>query len=100
MARLLVVDDASSMRELLEFYFTDKGHEVSVAADVGSALELFAERDHDVVITDLRLGRGSGMDVLRQVKAKRPAAEVIVLTDIAPTGLGLLARMTACRGSA
>src|SRR5436305_1757885 len=75
MARLLVVDDASSMRELLEFYFTDKGHDVDVAADMGSALQLFAEREHDVVITDLRLGRGSGMElVARALHAKSPRA--------------------------
>jgi two-component system response regulator PilR (NtrC family) len=89
MARLLVVDDASSMRELLELYFSEKGHQVDVAADERSAVSLFAEREHDLVITDLRLGRGSGMDVLRQVKAKRPATEVIVITAFATQEAGL-----------
>jgi two-component system response regulator PilR (NtrC family) len=87
MARLLVVDDASSMRELLELHFTDKGHEVDVAADVNSALALFDE--HDVVITDLRMGRGTGMDLLRKVKAKRPETEVIVITAFATQEAGL-----------
>ncbi|HEX9576817.1 MAG TPA: sigma-54 dependent transcriptional regulator [Myxococcales bacterium] len=89
MARLLVVDDASSMRELLELYFTDKGHQVDVAAGLESALALFAEREHDVVITDLRLGRGTGMDVLRRARAKRPATEVIVITAFATQEAGL-----------
>src|SRR5437763_9705473 len=89
MARLLVVDDASSMRELLELYFTDKGHQVDVAAGRDSALALFAEREHDLVITDLRLGRGSGMDVLREARSKRPATEVIVITAFATQEAGL-----------
>jgi two-component system response regulator PilR (NtrC family) len=89
MALLLVVDDASSMRELLELYFTDKGHQVEVAADAASAISRFSEHEHDLVITDLRLGRGSGMDVLREVKAKRPSTEVIVITAFATQEAGL-----------
>src|SRR5207253_6418682 len=89
MALLLVVDEASSMRELLDLYFTDKGHQVEVAADAASAISRFSEHEHDLVITDLRLGRGSGMDVLREVKAKRSSTEVIVITAFATQEAGL-----------
>src|SRR4051812_7402322 len=91
MARLLVVDDSASMRELLEVHFTDKGYEVDTAADVAAALRSFAAHEHEVVITDLRLGRGSGLDILQKVKEARPQTEVIVITAFGTIEAGLQA---------
>ena len=87
--RLLVVDDNASMRELLDVHFKDSNFEVDLAGDVPSALKLFGEHLHDVVITDLRLGRGTGLEVLRQVKQTRPQSEVIVMTAYATVEAGL-----------
>ncbi len=89
--RLLVVDDSASMRELLDVHFKDSNFQVDAAADVPAALKLFTEHQHDVVITDLRLGRGSGLDVLRHVKQVRPQSEVIVMTAFATMEAGLTA---------
>src|SRR5471030_3061208 len=90
MARLLVVDDERSLREVLDAYFSDLGHQVVTAPDVERALQLFRESEPEVVITDLRLGKGSGIEVLRQVKAeRRHAAEVIVMTAYATAEAGL-----------
>jgi two-component system response regulator PilR (NtrC family) len=89
MARLLVVDDERSLREVLDVYFSDQGHEVAIAADVEQALKVFREKKPEIVITDLRLGRGSGIEVLRQVKAAGHAAEVIVMTAYASAEAGL-----------
>ena len=83
MARILVVDDDESIRHFLEILLTDAGHAVECASDVASARRMFAEQD--VVITDLRLGRESGLDVLRFVKQTRPSCEVIVMTAFATT---------------
>jgi two-component system response regulator PilR (NtrC family) len=85
MARLLVVDDERSMRELLEILLGNAGHEVEVAADLASAMRAFGERAHDLVLTDIMLGRSSGMEVLRAVKAKSPVTEVIVMTAYSTT---------------
>src|ERR1700737_4235602 len=85
MARLLVVDDERSMRELLEILLGGAGHEIELATDVASAVRAFGERAHDLVLTDIMLGRSSGMDVLRAVKAKSPATEVIVMTAFSTT---------------
>ncbi|HEX4386936.1 MAG TPA: sigma-54 dependent transcriptional regulator [Myxococcales bacterium] len=89
MARLLVVDDERSLREVLDVYFSDQGHEVVIAADAEQALKVFREKKPEIVITDLRLGRGSGIEVLRQVKAEGHAAEVIVMTAYASAEAGL-----------
>jgi two-component system, NtrC family, response regulator PilR len=89
MASLLVVDDERSLREVLDVYFTDQGHQVSTAADVDQALRTFRETKPEVIITDLRLGKGSGIEVLRQVKAERHPAEVIVMTAYASAEAGL-----------
>ncbi|HZZ85788.1 MAG TPA: sigma-54 dependent transcriptional regulator [Anaeromyxobacteraceae bacterium] len=85
MAAILVVDDERSMREFLEILLRKQGHEVSTAADLTSALLRVAAGDLDLVITDLRLGRDSGIDVLQEVKAISPATEVVVATAFAST---------------
>jgi two-component system response regulator PilR (NtrC family) len=85
MASILVVDDEKSMRELLEILLQKEGHEVTLEADTVSALARIANGGFDLVITDLRLGRGSGIDILRQVKASSPATEVVMVTAFATT---------------
>jgi two-component system response regulator PilR (NtrC family) len=83
MARLLVVDDEQSMRVFLEVLLTKAGHSVELAADLASAQRAFAAAEFDLVITDLRLGKKSGLEVLKKVKSERPETEVIVMTAYA-----------------
>ena len=85
MARILVVDDERSMREFLEILLTKQGHEVAIAEDVAGARAAASEGGLDLVVTDLRLGDGSGLDVLREVKARSPATEVVIVTAFATT---------------
>jgi two-component system response regulator PilR (NtrC family) len=85
MASILVVDDEQSMREFLSILLGKRGHEVSTASDLAGALARLGPADLDLVITDLRLGRDSGLDVLRAVKAESPATEVVVVTAFATT---------------
>jgi two-component system response regulator PilR (NtrC family) len=85
MASILVVDDERSMREFLEILLRKQGHEVATEADLAGALARAGDGDLDLVITDLRLGRESGLDVLRAVKDQSPATEVVVVTAFATT---------------
>ena len=81
MARLLVVDDKQAMRVMLEARLSAKGHAVEQAPDVASVKAALEQAQYDVVITDLRMGRGGdGLDVVRAVKQKQPACEVILMT--------------------
>src|SRR6266508_2546197 len=85
MAAILVVDDEASMREFLEILLGKQGHRVHAAADVKGALARVAEGGADLVVTDLRLGAESGIDVLRRVKELSPATEVVMVTAFATT---------------
>ncbi len=83
MASILVVDDEQSMREFLEILLRKEGHEVVTEAEATGAIARAQGTSFDLVITDLRLGRGSGLDVLRAVKTATPTAEVVMITAFA-----------------
>jgi two-component system response regulator PilR (NtrC family) len=85
MANLLVVDDEPSMREFLEILLRKQGHQVASAADLPRALELAADGDLDLVLSDLRLGADSGISLLEAVKRTSPATEVVIVTAFATT---------------
>ena len=81
MARLLVVDDKPAMREMLELRLGRKGHTIQAAADVRAVDAALEAAEFDLVITDLRMGRGGdGLDVVRKVRSQQPGAEVILMT--------------------
>jgi two-component system, NtrC family, response regulator PilR len=84
-ASILIVDDERSMREFLEILLRKEGHEVSTASNVPDALARVGEGDLDLVVSDLRLGAGSGLDILRAVKERTPATEVVMITAFATT---------------
>ena len=85
MARILVADDERSMREFLEILLLKEDHEVLLADSAPRAIEMAASRDPDLVITDLKLGQMSGLDVLAAVKGLRTDVEVIMITAFAST---------------
>jgi two-component system, NtrC family, response regulator PilR len=89
MSEILVVDDERSMREILEIMLGKEGFNVQVAKSAEMALENVAERVPDLIITDLKMKGGSGLDLLRQVKSRFPGVEVIVITAFATTETAL-----------
>jgi two-component system, NtrC family, response regulator len=82
MARIILMDDEQSLRDVVSFILEEAGHEVLCAEDGQAGLELFASKGADLVITDLRMPRRDGMEVLTQLKgeAERPPVPVIMLT--------------------
>ncbi len=85
MASILVVDDEASMREFLEILLGKEGHRVATASDVQGALRGAGDGGVDLVISDLRLGTESGLEVLRGVKERSPGTEVVMVTAFATT---------------
>ena len=83
MAHLLVVDDEASARSTLALLLRKRGHRVAEADGVTTAAKRLAEEVFDLVVTDLRMPDGDGLDVLRATKAHAPATEVILLTAYA-----------------
>ncbi len=80
MERILVVDDQRNMRTTLAIMLRSAGYEVDEAEDGESGVETVGKDSYDLVITDLRMGATSGMDVLRAVKKGFALTEVIVMT--------------------
>ncbi len=86
MALVLVVDDETSIREFLEIFLTRAGHQVRLAKDVTEAILRFKDEPApDLVITDLRLPRGSGLDVLQHVIKANTGTQVVMMTAFATT---------------
>jgi DNA-binding NarL/FixJ family response regulator len=81
--RILIADDSALIRERLIHLLADvQGAEVvGQAGDAAEARGLAAKLKPDVAILDLRMPRGSGADVLQDIKRLDPAPMVIVLTN-------------------
>jgi DNA-binding NtrC family response regulator len=78
--RLLVVEDRDSLRRMLERALAGEGYEVAAVGDVETALARLAAGRFDLVLTDLKLPAGSGLDVLRGSRAAAPDVPVVVMT--------------------
>ena len=79
------------MREFLRIALTRAGHTVTVVESPAAAALEYGARDFDVVITDLKMPGGSGLDVLDGVKRARPDTQVIVVTAFATTETAIAA---------
>jgi two-component system response regulator PilR (NtrC family) len=83
--RILVVDDERSMQEFLEIFFRREGYHVVTAGDLESARTHLEEDEFDVVITDIQMPGGSGLDLLRAAHEISPESIVIMITAFAST---------------
>jgi len=80
MAEILIIDDHDSMREGLELLLRRRGHRTRSAESGKRGLSLLQEEPADLVITDLKMARMNGIEVLRRVKEATPDTEVMVIT--------------------
>jgi two-component system response regulator PilR (NtrC family) len=84
-ARVLVVDDERSMRELLSIVLRRDGYDVLLASDGKVAVDTLKRERVDVLITDIRMPGMNGVDVLREAKRIDPEIISIVMTAFAST---------------
>ncbi|MCW5835032.1 MAG: response regulator [Labilithrix sp.] len=77
---LLVVDDDPTFRTRLVRAFEGRGFEVRSAAGAAEALELARAESPELAVVDLRMPGGSGLDVVRELKAIDPTTNIVVLT--------------------
>jgi CheY-like chemotaxis protein/anti-sigma regulatory factor (Ser/Thr protein kinase) len=78
--RILVVDDEQGVRETLVEDLTRAGYLVHATGDVGEAVAVLGREGVDLVVTDLVLPGGSGLEIARTVKRKHPGIPVILIT--------------------
>ncbi|WAC39541.1 sigma-54-dependent transcriptional regulator [Pedobacter sp. SL55] len=80
MAKVLIIDDEEKIRTLLSKIISLEGFEVTQAADIGEGMAKLTNTDIDVVICDVKLPDGSGVDAAKKIKESYPVLEVILLT--------------------
>jgi two-component system response regulator PilR (NtrC family) len=80
MPRVLIVDDEQSMREWLRILFQRDGFEVLTAEDGLAAREIVAREYLDLVLTDIRMPRLDGVELLRSVREIAPDVIVLMMT--------------------
>ncbi|MBN2972050.1 nitrogen regulation protein NR(I) [Roseomonas aeriglobus] len=78
--RILVVDDDTAIRTVVGEALRRKGHDVTTAASLGELRALLAEGLPDVLVTDVVLPDGDGLDLVPQVLAEHPSLPIIVLS--------------------
>ncbi len=79
-ARILVIDDEASIRDLCARVLARAGFEVTSAGSGEEGLALLSQEPVDLIVTDIRMPGLSGLDVLKRAKAALPRVRVILIT--------------------
>lgn len=80
MKKVLIIDDEDKLRKLLARIITLEGFEVKETVDCKSALKILADENFHVIICDVKLPDGNGVDLVKTIKEKNPEPEIIMLT--------------------
>jgi two-component system, NtrC family, response regulator PilR len=78
--RILVIDDEPDLRTLYELSLTRAGYQVRTAANVVQSLDQLSSSQFDVVISDMQLPDGSGLDILRHMSSTQRSERCVVIT--------------------
>ena len=78
--RLLVVDDETDIRELLEFDLSQSGYDVDVACDGSEGLQKALTGNYDLILLDVMMPKMNGFDVCKNIKEYNPSQPVLMLT--------------------
>jgi putative nucleotidyltransferase with HDIG domain len=82
-AKVLVVDDETTIRELLSHFLTARGYRCGLADSAEAALREMAQGEYDLVISDIRMPQVTGLQLLEQLQSTYPAVPVILITAVA-----------------
>lgn len=86
--RILIVDDAAFMREMLRDLLSEEGYEiVAEAADGDEAVAAYAEHSPDLVMLDIVMPRKSGLEALREIVASDAEATVVMCSALGQESL-------------
>lgn len=80
MARILVIDDDVAVRDAMAFLLRAHGHDVQMAAEGVAGLEALSSAAIDLVIVDRHMPKLDGLEVIKSVRAKRPALPIIAIS--------------------
>ena len=77
---ILVVDDEPLLRDILIKILSKKGYKVETAVDGEEALEMLRQQKYQLLISDIKMPRLNGFELLKEVKQKYPEMGVIMMT--------------------
>jgi two-component system NtrC family response regulator len=78
--RILIIDDDESIRKVLGFMLEEAGYRVDKAASAEEGLRAIAQHRPDLVLSDIKMPRKDGIQLLGEIKAADPSLPVIILT--------------------
>ena len=82
---ILIVDDQEMMRDMIEKILSREGYRLLAAEDGVHALEILKDEKVDLIISDLKMPRMDGFELLKQVKENYPEIGVIIMTAFGDT---------------
>lgn len=88
MATILIVDDDEADRLLLESILKDD-HELHLAANGEEALKSYLHHDIDVVVTDIQMPRGNGIELITALRGLDPDVAIVAISGQKPHKLGI-----------
>lgn len=97
-ARVLVVDDQLAAREILVRILHQRGYEAETAVDLTSASTLLDQKHFDLVVTDLDMPHGSGMELIEMLSERSPHVATILVTGCGSTDVASEALMAGAYG--
>jgi CheY-like chemotaxis protein len=80
MARILVIDDDTVLRELMTEVLRDEGHDVHAAADGTEAMQLTRQEMFHLVVTDILMPGKQGIDTILELKSRFPAIKILAIS--------------------
>ncbi|HOU30839.1 MAG TPA: response regulator, partial [Bacteroidales bacterium] len=80
MPRILVIDDEKSIRNTLKEVLEYENHEVDLAEDGPSGIELFSNNAYDIVLCDIKMAKMDGIEVLEKILEISPDTPVIMIS--------------------
>lgn len=89
MARVLIVDDNETDRLFEKTILEDKGHQLYFARNGEEAIRLYLRQGIEVVVTDLHMPFGDGMELIEAITGLYPDARIIAVSGTGPEELGM-----------
>ena len=78
--QIMIVDDEENILKLMQHSLQEKGHNVAVFSDAEDAIEEIEKEAYDLIITDLKMPKLSGIEFVKMVKTISPKTDLIVMT--------------------
>jgi CheY-like chemotaxis protein len=88
MARILVIDDDETVRELLRFTFEQAGYEVVEASDGDMGMQRYREQPTDLIIMDIFMPEKGGLESIMELRRDFPDVKIIAISGGGTVGSG------------